>query len=163
MNETITSETTFAIPPQSQEVVVTRVFDAPRELVFSVIADPDAVNDWWGPKEYPIRVDEMDVRPGGRWRYISGDGEGAGFHGYYHEVAEPERLVFTFEYEGVPGHVLLETVRLEDLGNGRTKVVDTSVYQTLADRDGMVAAGMEWGARQSMDRLAELLELRKAS
>jgi uncharacterized protein YndB with AHSA1/START domain len=164
MNDTITPETTFVVPPQSQEVVVTRVFDSSPEVIFGVLIDPDAVKDWWGPREYPTRVDEMDVRPGGRWRYVCGEGDGEeiGFHGFYHDVTAPERLVFTFEYEGVPGHVLLETVRLEDLGDGRTKLIDTSVYQSLADRDGMVEAGMEWGARQSMDRLAELLARKTA-
>jgi uncharacterized protein YndB with AHSA1/START domain len=159
MNTEISGETTFAIPEGRPEVLITRVFDAPRELVFRVITDPEQTPNWWSPRKYPIQVDEMDVRPGGKWRYVSaaGNEDKHGFHGFYHDVTAPERLVFTFEYEGVPGHVLMETIRLEDLGDGRTKLVDSSVYQTQEDRDGMVAAGMEWGARQAIAQLAELL------
>ena len=123
------------------------------------MTDPDSIISWWGPRDMGLVVDKMEVHPGGKWRYVSRGEDGAeyAFHGYYHEIVAPERLVFTFEFEGVPGHVLMETVRLEDLGDGRTQLIDTSVYQSLDDRDGMVAAGMESGARQSMDRLAELL------
>ena len=104
-------------------------------------------------------VDEMDVRPGGRWRYVETDGDGNeyGFHGIYHQVTPPERLVYTFEFEGMPGHVMMETITFEDLGDGRTKLIDVGVFQTVEDRDGMVASGMESGARESMDRLAALL------
>jgi uncharacterized protein YndB with AHSA1/START domain len=151
-------ETELVIEPGKQEVTITRVFDAPRELVFRVLTDPKLIPQWWGPRDLSTVVDAMDVRPGGVWRFLNVDADGNeyGFHGVYHEIVPPERLVYTFEYEGVPGHVLLETVTLEDLG-GATKVTDHSVFQSLADRDGMVSSGMEVGARQSMDRLAELL------
>ena len=100
----------------------------------------------------------MDLRPGGRWRYVQRDPQGNEhtFHGVYHDIAAPERLVFTFEYEGVPGHVVLETLTLEEL-DGKTRLTDQSVFQSVADRDGMVQSGMESGATEMMDRLEELL------
>jgi len=100
----------------------------------------------------------MDLRPGGRWRYVQRDPQGNehAFHGVYHDIAAPERLVFTFEYEGVPGHVVLETLTLEEL-DGKTRLTDQSVFQSVADRDGMVQSGMESGATEMMDRLEELL------
>jgi uncharacterized protein YndB with AHSA1/START domain len=100
----------------------------------------------------------MEPRPGGKWRFVQRDPEGNvhAFHGVYHEIKAPERLVGTFEYEGVPGHVSLQTATYEDVG-GKTKLTMHSVFQSLADRDGMVEAGMEAGARDMMDRIEELL------
>lgn len=157
---TSTSATTDVVAePGRHDVVITRVFDAPRELVYRVFTDPEQVPHWWGPAGDSMVVDEMDVRPGGRWRYVETDGDGNeyGFHGIYHQVTPPERLVYTFEFEGMPGHVMMETITFEDLGDGRTKLIDVGVFQTVEDRDGMVASGMESGARESMDRLAALL------
>jgi len=141
-----------------QEIVGTRTFDAPRDLVFKTMTDPNLVPRWWGPRNHTTKVDEMEVRPGGRWRYVQHDTDGneAAFHGVYHDVSAPERLVFTFEFEGVPGHVLLETVTLEEV-DGKTRLTDQSVFQSVADRDGMVASGMESGATETMDRLEELV------
>jgi uncharacterized protein YndB with AHSA1/START domain len=101
----------------------------------------------------------MEVRPGGQWRYISRDagGDEYAFHGVYHEILSPERLVYTFEFEGMPGHVLLETITLEE-HDGKTTLIDQSVFQSVADRDGMVQSGMESGASESLDRLDELLQ-----
>jgi uncharacterized protein YndB with AHSA1/START domain len=100
----------------------------------------------------------MDVRPGGRWRYVLSDPQGKedAFHGVYHDIVAPERLVMTFEYEGVPGHVMLETGTLEEVDR-KTRLTDQSVFQSVADRDGMVQSGMESGATEMMDRLEELL------
>ena len=156
---TTSSTTDVSAEPGRQDVVITRVFDAPRELVYRVYTDPEQVPHWWGPARHSMVVDEMDVRPGGRWRYVETDGDGNeyGFHGIYHQVTPPERLVYTFEFEGMPGHVMMETITFEDLGDGRTKLIDVGVFQTVEDRDGMVASGMESGARESMDRLAALL------
>jgi uncharacterized protein YndB with AHSA1/START domain len=144
--------------PARHDIVLTREFDAPRELVFKVYTDPEAVPKWWGPRGLTTTVDRMDVRPGGGWRFIQRDpgGNEFAFHGIYHEVVPPERIVGTFEFEGMPGHVALETATLEDLG-GRTRLTTITVFQTVEDRDGMVASGMEQGAAESMDRLEELL------
>jgi uncharacterized protein YndB with AHSA1/START domain len=141
-----------------QEFTTTFEFDAPRDVVFRVYADPRLIPQWWGPRTLTTVVEKMDVRAGGSWRIIQRDANGAehAFHGVYHEVAAPERIVGTFEYEGTPGHVMLETVSFEERG-GRTVMTDLSVFQSVADRDAMVGAGMEQGAAESMHRLAELL------
>jgi uncharacterized protein YndB with AHSA1/START domain len=152
------TETVLIAEPGKQEIVVTRVFDAPRELVFKTITDPDLIPQWWGPKYLTTTVERMEVKPGGIWRYIQKDAKGNeyAFHGVYHGIDAPERLVYTFEFEGIPGHVLLETVRLEDQ-NGKTKMIDQSVFQSVEDRDGMLTSGMEEGANETMDRLTGLL------
>lgn len=153
-----TTETEFVIKPGTNEMTMTRVFDAPRELVFKAMTDPNLIARWWGPRDHWSKVDKMDVRSGGSWRFINGDAGGNeyGFHGVYHLVDAPERVVQTFEFEGVPGHVALETMRLEDLG-GKTRLVQQSVFQSVEDRDGMVQSGMQKGATETNDRLAELL------
>ena len=140
--------------PGTQEIVITRSFDAPRELVFKAFTEPDAVRRWWGLANSDTVVDQLEARPGGRWRFVERDGEGNedAFHGVYHDLQAPERIVYTFEFEGMPGHVLLETIVFEDQG-GRTLMTDTSVFQSVGDRDGMLQSGMESGASESLDRL----------
>jgi uncharacterized protein YndB with AHSA1/START domain len=142
-----------------QEVIITRVFDAPRDLVFKAYTDRNLIPQWWGPKRFTTTIDEMDVKPGGLWRFVQRDAAGNvyAFHGVYHEVRSPERIVDTFEFEGTPGHVSLETCTLEDIG-GRTKLTTRSVFQTVEDRDKMLREGMEEGVLETMDRLAELLK-----
>ncbi len=144
--------------PGTQEIVITRSFDAPRELVFKAFTDADAVRQWWGLNSTETVVDQLEARPGGRWRFVQRDGDGNefGFHGVYHDLEAPERIVYTFEFEGMPGHVLLETLVFEDQ-DGRTLMTDTSVFQSVGDRDGMLQSGMESGAAESMDRLDEYL------
>jgi uncharacterized protein YndB with AHSA1/START domain len=144
--------------PGTQEIVITRSFDAPRDLVFKAFTDPDAVPQWWGWRESETIVHELEARPGGRWRFVGRDKDGNeyGFHGVYHDATAPERIVYTFEFEGMPGHVLLETITFEEQ-DGKTHMTDSSVFQSVADRDGMLQSGMESGAAESMDRLAEYL------
>lgn len=152
------SELEVTISRGRPEVLMTREFDAPRALVFRAYTDPDLIPRWWGPRYLTTTVDRMEVRPGGSWRFVqrAPDGTVHAFHGVYHLVEPPERIVQTFEYEGEPGHVLLETVTFVDVG-GRTRLTTQSIYQSLEDRDGMVASGMESGVVKSMDRLEELL------
>jgi uncharacterized protein YndB with AHSA1/START domain len=140
-------------------IVQTRILDAPRERVFKAMTDPKRIPHWWGPRGYTTIVDRMDVRPGGSWRFVQHDAEGKeyAFHGVYHTVQSPKQLVYTFEWEGMPGHVLLETVIFEDLPGGSTKIIDTLVFQSVEDRDGMLQMGMERGASESTERLAEIL------
>jgi uncharacterized protein YndB with AHSA1/START domain len=144
--------------PGTHEIVITRSFDAPRDQVFKAFTDPEAVARWWGLRDSETRVDELEARPGGRWRFVSRDSNGGedAFHGVYHDAVAPERIVYTFEYEGMPGHVLLETITFEER-DGRTLMTDSSVFQSVADRDGMLASGMESGAAQAMDQLDEYL------
>jgi uncharacterized protein YndB with AHSA1/START domain len=152
------SDMTVVADPGTHEIVITRSFDAPRELVFKAFTDADAVRQWWGLNSTETVVDQLEARPGGRWRFVQRDGDGNefGFHGVYHDLQAPERIVYTFEFEGMPGHVLLETLVFEDQ-DGRTQMTDTSVFQSVADRDGMLQSGMESGAAESMDRLDEYL------
>jgi uncharacterized protein YndB with AHSA1/START domain len=144
--------------PGKQEIVMTRVFDAPRELDFKAHTDPKLIPQWWGPRRFTTTVERMDAKMGGIWRFVQQDANGNeyAFHGVYHEVASPERLVQTFEFEGMPGHVLLETATFEEF-EGKTKLTSRSVFQSVEDRDGMLQTDMEEGAAESWNRLAELL------
>ena len=153
----------YVIEPGKQEIVITRVFDAPRELVFKAYTDPKLLPQWFGPRDYTTIVDKMEARPGGLWRFVqrNQDGEEFAFHGVHHDIVAPERIVATFEYEGVPGHVLLQTLTLEPQGQ-KTRLVEQLLFQSVADRDGMVASGMQRGSDDSMDRMAEILENLKA-
>lgn len=153
----------YVIEPGKQEVIITRVFDAPRELVFEAYTDPKLLPQWFGPREYTTIVDKMEARPGGLWRFVqrNQDGDEFAFHGVHHDIVAPERIVATFEFEGVPGHVLLQTLTLEPQGQ-KTRLVEQLLFQSVADRDGMVASGMQRGSDDSMDRMAEILENLKA-
>ena len=143
-----------------REVTMTRVFDAPREEVFRMTIDPALVPEWWGPSTLTTMVDTMDVRVGGKWRYVQHDAEGTeyAFHGAYLEVDPPGRLVYTFEYEGMPGDVMVETAVFEEV-DGKTMMTVTDLFPSKEARDASLAAGMEAGARESMDRFARLLAI----
>jgi uncharacterized protein YndB with AHSA1/START domain len=139
-------------------ITITRDFEAPRDLVFRAYTEPDLVVQWLGPRDLTMSIDRWDVRDGGRWRYIHTDahGESYGFHGVFHGTPSAEAIVQTFEFEGVPGHVMLDTTTLEQVG-GKTTVRTVSAFSSVEDRDGMLAGGMEHGVRDSDERLAELL------
>jgi len=145
--------------PGSHELTMTRIFNAPRDLVFKVMTDPKQIPNWWGPRQYTTIVDKMEVKAGGLWRYIQrgADGNEFAFHGVYHSIIAPERVIDTFEFEGMPGHVLMETLTLEALPDGKTKLIVSSVFQTVEDRDGMISSGMQDGSDASYDRLDEIL------
>ena len=146
-------------PPGKQEIIIRRTFNAPRHLVFRTWTDPKAIPNFWGPRVLSTTIDQYDARPGGSWRFLQTDPDGNtfGFHGVFHDVTPNERIVQTFEFEGMPGHVLLETMTFEDAG-GKTNIVATAVFQSVEDRDGMLASGMESGATELYDRLAEIVE-----
>ena len=131
-------------------------------MVFKAYTDPALIPKWWGPSGFPTTVDKMEVRPGGVWRFVQRgqDGKEYAFNGVYREIVPPERLVQTFEFEGMPGHVLLQTATFEDHG-GKTKLTITALFQSVEDRDVMLKTGMEQGATETLDRLAELLENQK--
>ena len=145
--------------PGKHEIIMARVFDAPRDLVFRVMTDPALIPQWWGQRNTTTTVDKMDVQAGGLWRYVQRDQQGNefAFHGVYHSITAPEQVIDTFEFEGMPGHVILETMTLEAQADDTTKVTVSSVFQSVADRDGMLSSGMEAGATESYDRLDELL------
>ena len=151
-------ETEIVIEPGRQDIVFRRLFDAPREVVFRALTDPQLIPNWWGPRDYETVVDEMAPRAGGRWRFIHrGDQGEFGFHGVYHDVVAPERVVQTTEFEGAPGSVGLETVTLEG-EDGKTLMVAVALFPSVEARDMTVASGMEGGARETYDRLAEVIE-----
>jgi uncharacterized protein YndB with AHSA1/START domain len=144
--------------PADREIHVERVFDAPIERVFAAFTDPDLIPEWWGPRGGTTIVDQMDVRPGGAWRFVirGADGSETAFRGTFREVTPPQRVVQTFEWEGLPGHVSVDIAEFEDL-DGRTKVTTTSLFHTPEERDGMIGSGMESGLNESYARLDELL------
>jgi uncharacterized protein YndB with AHSA1/START domain len=156
----MTNQQTQATQVASQgerEIVTERVFDAPRERVFQVFTDPELIPQWWGPRGVTTTVDKMDVRVGGDWRFTCDGPDGAtAFRGTYREITPPELVEQTFEWEGMPGHIVVERAEFEDLG-GRTKVKTRSLFHTTEERDGMLASGMEGGLSESYERLDELL------
>ncbi|NPV62695.1 MAG: SRPBCC family protein [Methanotrichaceae archaeon] len=156
------NKTNIIAEPGKQELFITREFDAPRELVFEAFTDPTLYVKWIGPRTLVTTIEIFEPRNGGSWRYIQKDPGGLeyAFHGVNHEVSAPERIIGAFEFEGLPekGHVLLETTRFEALPSNRTKLTSQSVYQSVADRDGMLQSGMEEGVHESFDRLDELLK-----
>lgn len=153
-------KTQIIAEPGVPQCVITREFDAPRELLFRAYTDPELLAQWLGPRRLKMTIERLDVRDGGTWRYIHRDDKGldAAFHGVYHGTPTPERgIVQTFEYEGAPGHVSLETVTFEEHDNGKTLVRTNDVFQSVEDRDAMIASGMASGVYESNERLEELL------
>lgn len=145
--------------PAEREIHVERTFEAARERVFAAYTDPELIPKWWGPRGTTTIVEEMDATAGGGWRFVmrNSDGSETGFRGVFREVTPHERIVQTFEWEGLPGHVSVDTAVFEDLGDGRTRVVSTSIFHTAEERDGMIESGMERGMNETYERLDELL------
>ena len=144
--------------PTDREIRVERIFDAPRDRVFAAFTDPELIPEWWGPHDTTTIVDQMDVRTGGLWRFIARDCEGreTAFRGVYREVTPPERIVQSWEWEGLPGHISIETAEFEDLGD-KTRMVGTTLFHTPEERDGMLNSGMEKGMNETYERLDALL------
>ena len=141
-----------------REIVTERVFDAPRERVFQAFVDPELVPRWWGRRQDTTTIDKFDPREGGEWRFVTDGPDGStAFRGTFRAIEPPERIEQTFEWEGMPGHVVVETATFEDLGGGRTKVSTHSRFDTTEERDGMLASGMEIGMGESYEKLDELL------
>ncbi len=148
--------------PCSQEIIITCMIDAPRELVFNAFIDPILIERWWGPKYLATTVDVFDACSGGSWRFLQHDKDGNqyAFHGVFHAINSPEQIVQTFEYEGSPGHILLDTIVFEEV-DGKTKITDKSVFQCVEDRDAMLSENMEAGSSESMESLAEMMQAMK--
>ena len=154
------NETVIKVEPGKQELFITREFEAPRELVFRACTEPQLLEQWLGPcNNLMMKIDKLEPE-GGSWRFIHSDaaGNAFGFHGVTHEVTAPERLIRTFEFEGLPekGHVSLEKATFEALPGDRTRLVIHNVFLCVEDRDGMVQAGMEYGVREAHEKLDEL-------
>lgn len=138
------------------EIRMTRIIDAPRQLVWAAHTQPEHVKHWWG-RGNPLDV-ELDFRVGGKYRFVEhSEGEAYGFRGEFREIAAPERFVQTFEFEGMPGHILVETVEFTEQ-DGKTLITSTSVFDSIEDRDGMLQSGMESGAEQSYQVLERYLK-----
>ena len=143
--------------PTDREIRVERVFAAPRERVWRAMTDPALVVQWWG-RGNKLVIEKFEPKRGGHWRFVEHSPEGVyGFEGRFREVTPPERVVQTFEWDGMPGHVIVEHMTLEDLGDGRTKLTIVSLFHTTEERDGMLHSGMEGGMNQSYAALDELL------
>jgi uncharacterized protein YndB with AHSA1/START domain len=143
----------------TQEITITRDLDATPALVFRAFTEPDLLAQWMGPDRLACEVTELDVRHGGRWAFVHRDTDGTeyGFRGVFHGDPSPELMMRTFEWLGMPGHVSFETLRLEDLGDGRTRVHTSAVFQSIADRDGMIDNGMDVGVNEGYARLDKIL------
>lgn len=140
-----------------REIRVERIFDAPRERVWRAHTDPDLLRRWWG-RGNPLDVERYELVPGGHWRFVEHTDDGShGFEGRFSEIEAPRRLVMTFEWDGLPGHVALQTLELDELEDGRTRLRSTSLFMTGADRDGMVQSGMEGGMNESYAALDRVL------
>jgi uncharacterized protein YndB with AHSA1/START domain len=147
--------------PSDRELLITRVFDAPRELVFRAHTDPALIPLWWGPRSTTTIVDKMDVRPGGEYRFIhQSDGQEIIFYGEFREIVPPERIVQTSQMEGMPGYIV-ETLTLEEK-NGKTTLTVLETCETKEARDAVIASGMEEGLSESYDRLDDFFAAQKA-
>jgi uncharacterized protein YndB with AHSA1/START domain len=151
--------TRFSIEPGQRTIVIRRLFDAPRHLVFEASTKPEHLAHWWGFRSSTLTECKVDLRPGGKWRFVlrMPDGSEHGFGGTYREVVPPERLVYTFRYDGYPEAEALETVVFEEPQRGKTLLTATVLHSSVENRDGHVASGMEAGATESHERLAKLL------
>jgi uncharacterized protein YndB with AHSA1/START domain len=153
---TTIGETTFTTP-SDREIVISRVFDAPRAVVFEAMTSPEHVPHWYGPRGWSLPVCEIDLRPGGSWRYVMRGPDGAemGLRGVYREITPPERLVTTESFDDFPGESLNTLVLSEE--NGMTTVTATVLYESKEIRDAVRESGMQEGAAETYDRLGEHL------
>jgi uncharacterized protein YndB with AHSA1/START domain len=149
--------TLMVTTPSEREIVLTRVFDAPRSLVFDAFTKPELLKRWFGPRGWSLAVCEVDFRVGGSWRFIlrGPDGKEMGMRGVYREIAAPERTVHTEAFDDFPGESLVTAVMVEV--NGRTTLTATVLYPSQEVRDAVIKCGMEHGAAESYDKLAECL------
>jgi uncharacterized protein YndB with AHSA1/START domain/predicted enzyme related to lactoylglutathione lyase len=143
--------------PGERDLRVERIFDAPRERVWRAMTDPAQLAQWWG-RGNKVVVEKFDLRRGGHWRFVEHSPEGRhGFEGRFTEIEPPGRIVQTFEWDGMPGSASVQTLTLEDLGDGRTRMVSVSLFMTKDQRDGMMHSGAETGMNQSYEALDRLL------
>lgn len=143
--------------PSDREIHIERVFDAPRERVWRAFTEPQLLAQWWG-RGNRLEIERFELERGGHWRFVEHSAQGVhGFEGRFREVTPPDRLVYTFEWDGMPGYVTVESATFEDLGDGRTKVVTDALFHTTEERDGMLSSGMEGGLNESYAALDRLL------
>jgi uncharacterized protein YndB with AHSA1/START domain len=155
----MTNALTVTAPEGLPFVDFEREFDASVEAVFRAHKEPDLIKQWLGPRGYEMDIDHYDFVSQGGYRYVhrTPDGQEYGFHGVFHVVRDNEFAIQTFEFEGVPDVVSIESITFEDLGNGRSRLRGHAVYPSLEARDGMVASGMENGMREGYEQLDEVV------
>jgi uncharacterized protein YndB with AHSA1/START domain len=159
VSSAVNSDSFQVTTPSDHEIRMTRLFNAPRALVFEAMTKPEHVRQWWGRlgEGYSVPVCEIDLRPGGAWRFVNRHPGGeAAFHGEYREIAPPDRLVFTEIFEDFPDSVSVVTTEFTE-ENGRTRMAATVRYESRDVRDAVIASGMANGAAISYDRLEELV------
>jgi uncharacterized protein YndB with AHSA1/START domain len=158
MAEATKSKLTVELPSDTT-IRMTRTFKAPKALLFEAHSKPEHLRKWWGQRDSPLSVCDIDFRVGGTWRFVqrsTNSGEVYGFHGEFREISPPDLITWTFEFEGMPGHVSVETIRFVE-ANGETTLIAESSFDSKEERDGMIESGMEAGAAETWDRLAELM------
>ena len=147
--------------PSDRKIRIERILNASRDRVWRACTDPEQLAQWWG-RGNKLDIERYDFRPGGQWRFVEHSDHGVhGFGGSYREITPPERLTITFGWDGMKGHELVETMVFEDLCDGRTKLIATMVFDSKADRDGMLQSGMESGMNESYAALDRLLAAEK--
>lgn len=156
---TTTNPVTITAPEGLPFIDIEREFDAPVAAVFNAHRDPELVKQWLGPNGYEMTVERWDFVPQGGYRYVhtNPEGESYAFNGTFHTVRENEFAIQTFEFEGFPDVVSIESITFEDLGDGRSRIRAHAVYPTLEARDGMIQSNMELGVREGYERLDQLL------
>lgn len=155
------NKTIVTAEPDKQELFITREFEAPRELLFRAHTDPKLYVQWVGPLDLTMTIQKFDMTDGGSYHYThERDGNKYAFFGVTHEATAPERIIGTFEFDGLPerGHVIFGKTTFEELPNGRSRVVHHSVFFSVEDRDGMIRSGMERGVVEGYEKLDALLE-----
>jgi uncharacterized protein YndB with AHSA1/START domain len=157
MSRTTSDSATTFTTPTDREIVIARTFDAPRELVFAAFTKPEHLPNWMGPAAYKMVTCDMDVRPGGtyRWAWSGADGSVMGMGGTFEDVSPPERIVTIESFDDFPGETRNTLVFTEE--DGRTTATITVLYASKEARDGALASGMTDGMSEGYERLEALL------
>jgi len=143
--------------PGDREIHVERIFNASRERVWRAFTEPDLIKQWWG-RGNPLVIEKHEFERGGHWRFVEHAKEGVhGFEGRFRDIKPMDRIDRTFEWDGMPGYVIIESATFEDLGDGRTKLTTRSLFYNQDERDGMLKSGMEGGMNESYEALDRLL------
>jgi uncharacterized protein YndB with AHSA1/START domain len=157
MSTTMYTTARIEADPTLPIIRITRDFVATPAQLHRAHTDPELFARWVGPRSLQTRIEEWDARTGGCWRYVaSREGAEFGFHGTFHEV-RPDRIVQTFTFDGDPDGVALETLRFEDLGDGRTRLHAQSLVDSFESRDAWLRSGMSSGINEGYDKLEELV------
>jgi uncharacterized protein YndB with AHSA1/START domain len=148
--------------PSEKELLITSIINAPRELTFSTMTNPKYITKWWGPKKVTTTIDQMEFKPKGMWRFIETDHSGNiyAFNGIYDEIIENEKIMYTYEFENMLGHILVETITLEDNKN-KTKINDKVHFHNVLDRNYLLKYGFDKWTLESMEKLTNLVETLK--